>query len=84
MKREMARNRIWTQSIILSFSCKSVHHYPLYSSANRIAHVNDYPTVNYFGIPSLTKSMIAYKILTEYFGNSNEKLHCGNFVNMAY
>ena len=34
-----------------------------------IGHVNKYPTMHYFGIPRLTQSMIAYKILTEYFWN---------------
>ena len=28
--------------------------------------------------------MIAYKILTEYSGNSSEKLRSGNVVNMPY
>ena len=28
--------------------------------------------------------MIAYKILTEFPGNSSEKLHCGNVVIMPY
>ena len=33
-----------------------------------IGHVNDYPTMHYFGIPRCTQSMKAYdKILTEYF-----------------
>ena len=32
-----------------------------------IGHVNEYPTMHYFGIPRHTQSMIAYKILTEYF-----------------
>ena len=30
-------------------------------------HVNEYPTTHYFGIPRHTQSMIAYKILAEYF-----------------
>ena len=38
----------------------------------------------YFGIPRQTQSMIAYKILTVFFGNSSEKLHYGNVVNMPY
>ena len=32
-----------------------------------IGHVNEYPTMHYFGNPRHTKSMIAYIILTEYF-----------------
>ena len=32
-----------------------------------IGHVNEYPTMHYFGVPRHTQSMIAYKILTEYF-----------------
>ena len=31
-----------------------------------MGHVNEYPTMHYFGIPGHTQSMIAYKILTEY------------------
>ena len=30
-------------------------------------HVNEYPILHYFGIPRHTQSMIASKILTEYF-----------------
>ena len=30
-------------------------------------HVTEYSTMHYFGIPRHTKTMIAYKILTEYF-----------------
>ena len=33
----------------------------------QIGHVNEYPTMHCFGIPRHTQSMIAYKILTEYF-----------------
>ena len=32
-----------------------------------IGHVNEFPTMHYFGIPRHTQSMIAYIILTEYF-----------------
>ena len=32
-----------------------------------VGHVNDYPTMHYFGNPRRTQSMIAYVILTEYF-----------------
>ena len=32
-----------------------------------IGHVNEYPTMHYYGIPIQTQSMIAYKTLTEYF-----------------
>ena len=32
-----------------------------------IGHVNEYPTMHYFGIPRHTHSMTAYKISTEYF-----------------
>ena len=32
-----------------------------------IGHVNEYPTMHYFGLPRQTQSMIAYGILTEYF-----------------
>ena len=47
-------------------------------------HVNDYPTMHYFGIPRHTQSMIAYKTLTSFSGNSSEKLYCGNVVKMPY
>ena len=49
-----------------------------------IGHVNEYPTSHYFGNPRQTQSTIAYMILTEYCGNSSEKLHCGNVVDMPY
>ena len=45
---------------------------------------NEYPAMHYFRIPRHTQPMIAYKILTEFSGNSSEKLHCGNVVNMPY
>ena len=32
-----------------------------------IGHVNEYPTMHYFGNPRHTQSMIGYMILTEYF-----------------
>ena len=32
----------------------------------RIGHVNEYPTMHYFGNPKRTQSMIAYMILSEY------------------
>ena len=32
-----------------------------------IGHVNEYPTMHYFGNLGSTQSMIAYMILTEYF-----------------
>ena len=32
-----------------------------------IGHVNEYPTMHYFGIPRHTQSIIACEILTEYF-----------------
>ena len=38
--------------------------------------------MHYFGNPRHTQSIIAYIILTEYFGNSSEKLHYGNVINM--
>ena len=49
-----------------------------------IVHVNDYPTMHYFGIPRHTQSILAYKILTSISGNSSEKLYCGNAVKMPY
>ena len=33
---------------------------------------------------TLSQSMIAYKILTEYFWKFQLKSHCGNVVNMPY
>ena len=50
-------------------------------SHNAIGHVNEYPTMHYFRVPRHTRSMIAYKILTEYFWKFQWKLHCGNVVN---
>ena len=48
-----------------------------------IWHVNEYPTMPYIGNPRHTQSMIAY-IWLSIFGNSSERLHCGNVVNMPY
>ena len=53
-------------------------------SSLQIGHVNEYPTMHYFGLPSHTRSIIAYKILTEYFWKFQKKLHCGNVVNIPY
>ena len=51
----------------------------------KIGHVNEYPTMHYFGIPRDTQSMVAYTVLTvNSSGNSSEKLHCENDVNMPY
>ena len=47
-----------------------------------IGHVNEYPTMHYFGNPRHAQSMIAYMILIS--GNSSEKLNCGNVANMPY
>ena len=35
--------------------------------SEEIGHVNEYPTMHYFGNPKHTQLMIAYMILTEYF-----------------
>ena len=45
-----------------------------------IGHVNECPTMHYFGIPTHTQSMIGF--LQSIAGDSNIKLHCGNVVNM--
>ena len=37
------------------------------NKTNSIGHVNEYPIVHHFGFPRHTQSMIAYRILTEYF-----------------
>ena len=55
-----------------------------YIMVSLIGHVNEYPTMFYFRIPTHTQSMIAYKILTEFSEYSSEKLHCGNVVNKPY
>ena len=39
-----------------------------------IEHVNEYPTMNYFGNPEHTQSMISYKILIEYFWKFQSKI----------
>ena len=49
-----------------------------------IRHVNEYPTMQYFGIPRHTQSMIANMILTEKFWKFQWKLHCGSVGNMPY
>ena len=57
---------------------------PDYTILEQIGRVNEYPTMHYFGNSIHTRFMIAYMILTEYFWNSSENLHCGNVVNMSY
>ena len=43
------------------------------------------PTKHYFlEFPYTLQSMIAYKNLTEYSGNSGEKFDCGNVVTTPY
>ena len=49
-----------------------------------MGHVNEYPTMHHFGIPGHTQSMVAYIIWLSISGNSSEKLHCGNVVNMLH
>ena len=39
-----------------------------------IGHVNEYPTIHHFGNPRHTQSMVAYKILTEYFWKFQRKI----------
>ena len=41
---------------------------------NTKGHVNEYPTMHYFGIPRHTQSMIAYTIVTEYFWKYKSKV----------
>ena len=36
-------------------------------AALTIGHVNEYPTMHYIEIPTNAQSMIAYKVLTEYY-----------------
>ena len=64
----------------------SYYRYHIFPVWNRlcsvlIGNVNENrTTMHYFGIPWHTQSMIAYKILTEYFW----KFHCGNVFNAPY
>ena len=39
-----------------------------------VGHVNEFPTMHYFGNPGHSHSMIAYKILTEYFWKFQRKI----------
>ena len=41
---------------------------------NIIGYINGHPTMHYFGIPRHTPSLIAYKILTEYFWKFQSKI----------
>ena len=61
-----------------TYCCNTCIFWPLLSR-----HVNEYPTMHYFGNPRHTQSMIAYRTLS-ISGNSSEKLHCGNVVDMPY
>ena len=45
----------------------SEYEFHIYPRLVNIGHVNEYPTMHYFGFPRHTSSMIAYKILTECF-----------------
>ena len=48
-----------------------------------IARVNEYPTMHNFGIPKHTQSIMALRLRLSISGNSKEKLHCWNIVNMS-
>ena len=55
---------------ILRFALMGCHvfKHPIYLYVTiSIGHVNEYPTMHYFGNPRHTQPMIAYIILTEYF-----------------
>ena len=39
----------------------------LHTDLAQIEHIDEYPTMHYFGNPRPTQSMTAYMILTEYF-----------------
>ena len=45
-----------------------------------IGNVHEYPTMHYLGIPRHTPSMIAYKILTEYFWKIHVKTCIGGML----
>ena len=65
----------------MNLLCSNVlNHEP---SSHRIGHVDEYPTMHYFGNPRHTQSVVAYMFLT-ISGNSGELSHCGNVVNMPY
>ena len=51
------------QRFICAMRSSSVSHMYMYLSCadTTIGHVNEYPTMHYFGIPRQTQSMIAYK-----------------------
>ena len=50
-----------------------------------IGHVNEYPTMHYFGIPIHTQSLIAFiRVSLSISGGTSERLHCGNVVNIPY
>ena len=49
-----------------------------------MGHVDEYPTMHYFRIPGHIQSMIAYKILTEYFWKCQRKIALWDVVNLPY
>ena len=58
----------------LTYPCNGSHtqsinikHRPAPSEPNAIVHVNEYPTMHYFGNSRNAESMIAYMFLNEYF-----------------
>ena len=61
--------KVWGSFVVAKLRNKFCHQIQSeYSVSLRlIGHVNEYPTMHYFGIPGHTQSMIAYKILTECF-----------------
>ena len=46
---------------------RCVSNFPTMQLVTGIEHVNEYPIMQYFGIPRHTQSIIAYKTLTENF-----------------
>ena len=70
----LCHEKFISQPHVLYLSCADI----------AIGHVDECPTMHYFGIPRHTESMIAYKILNEYFWKFQLKLHRGNVVKMPY
>ena len=51
---------------------------------NAIGHINEYPTMHYFGISRHTQSMIAYKIIKSISVNSSEKCIVGMLLTYPF
>ena len=75
-----SQSRPWDHAWLLSITYEAGCAYVPKTLNFPIGHVNEYPTMHYFGIPRHMHPNIAYENLTECFWKFQGKLQCGNVV----